>query len=478
MAVTFQRTGDANYPRHMNVLLMGPPKSGKTTFISTMPNVVVADCEAGLMSIAHLNIPYMHIDGSDKLQTMLLILQDEKLRASAAQQMGLPSIESVAIDTTDALQEIMKKEILKENRRTQMQRDDWGTLKERMTSVLKAFTKLPMNVVFTVHTEITQDENQKQIYAPGLQGALKNEIAGMVDFSLMTFRQKETDDQGISKIKYYLKNEGDEKNPHLGNRSQGRVPEVCDPDFKTLHALTFAGINPTTINEEPEAITIQSTAEMPQPEASQPPKTEEVAQSESQATEPKKAESKPTGVPAVDDSEKPINAAGITMLTKEYDQQGLVKPTDLESWTLGKARSIAKFFVAWKADASTNKATREDLITFLQAAEAYVATKEEVSTPVQNDEANAPTPKKAVSKPKPVAEEQPSSEPEPEPTHDEAVATVQKELGGVVIGQTVGDDAKCEVCDKPVDDKDVAQLALSRFQKVLCVSDYKEMTRK
>jgi hypothetical protein len=475
MAVTFQKTGDANYPRFMNILLMGPPKSGKTTFISTMPNVVVADCEAGLMSIAHLDVPYMTIDGTDKLQTMLLILQDEKLRASTAKQLGLPSIESVAIDTSDALQEIMKRDILKENRRTQMQRDDWGTLKERMTSVIKAFTALPMNVVITVHTEVTQDENQRQIYAPNLQGGIKNDIAGMVDFSLMAFRQKETDDQGISRIKYYLKNEGDEKNPHLGNRSQGRVPEVCDPDFKTLHALTFAGINPKTIEEEPDAIEI--TAVTSQPEASQPPtKTEEVAQSESQASDAQKAKSKPSGVPAVDDAEKPINAAGISTLTKHYEQHGLVKPTDLESWTLGKARGIAKFFVAWKADASTNKATREDLIAFLQAAEAYVATKEEVSTPVQTEKTPAKTTPAEVTKPKAVAEE--TSTPEPEPTHDEAVGQVQEQLGGVVIGQTVGDDAKCEVCDKPVDDKDVAQLALTRYQKVLCVSDYKEMTRK
>jgi len=477
MAVTFQRTGDANYPRFMNILLMGPPKSGKTTFISTMPNVVVADCEAGLMSIAHLDVPYMTIDGSDKLQTMLLILQDEKLRASTAKQLGLPSIESVAIDTTDALQDLMKKEILKENRRTQMQQSDWGVLKERMVSVLKAFTALPMNVVFTVHTEVTQDENQKQIYAPGLQGGLKNEIAGMVDFSLMTFRQKETDDQGISRIKYYLKNEGDEKNPHLGNRSQGRVPEICDPDFKTLHALTFAGINPKVIEEEPDKIEI--TAATPQPEASQPsaePAAEqEVAQSESQAP---KAESKPTGVPAVDDSEKPINAAGISTLTKHYEAHGLVKPTDLDSWTLGKARGIAKFFVAWKADNSTGKATREDLITFLQAAEAFVATQEEISTPVQTEKTGVKSPPKAVTKPEPVAEEASTPEPEPEPTQDEAVATVKEQLGGVVIGQTVGDDAKCEVCGNTVDDKDVAQLALSRFQKVLCVQDYKDMTRK
>lgn len=468
--VVFQRTGDANYPRFMNMLLMGPPKSGKTTFISTMPNVVVADCEAGLMSIAHLNVPYMTIDGSDKLQTMLLILQDEKLRASAAKQLGLPSIESVAIDTTDALQDTIKKEILKENRRTQMQRDDWNTLKERMTSILKGFTALPLNVVFTVHTEVTQDENQKQIYAPGLQGGIKNEIAGMVDFSLMTFRQKETDDQGVSKIKYYLKNEGDEKNPHLGNRSQGRVPEICEPDFKTLHTLTFSGINPTTINEEPEAIKIETTAETPQPKAEKPSEKKEVAQKESQ----------PTGVPANDDSEKPINAAGISTLTKHYEAQGLVKPPDLESWTLGKARAIAKFFVAWKADASTGKATKEDLVTFLSAAEAYVASKDEIQTPAQTDEPAPAAPEPApaeVAKPEAPAEDTPSTD--DAAAHDEAVALVEDQLGGRVIGQEVTADTKCAVGeDHVIDDKDIAQLAISRFEKPLCVAHYKEQIRK
>lgn len=449
---SFQRTGDANYPRTMNILLMGPPKSGKTTFISTMPNVVVADCEAGLMSIAHLNIPYVQVDGTDKLQTLLLILGDEKMRKQQAANMGLPDIESVAIDTTDALQELMKKEILKENRRTIFQRDDWGVLKERMNSVLKAFAALPVNVVFTVHTEVTQDENGKQIYAPGLQGAIKNEIAGLVDFSLMTFRQKETDDQGVSRIVYYLKNEGDDKNPHLGNRAQGRVPEICEPNFQTLHALTFSGINPTVINEQPDVPTVEIQTTVLTPSAA------EVAPSVSQP-----------GPPPVNDANQPINAAGITMLTKEYNAQGLVKPTDLDTWTLGKARSIAKFFTAWKADMQVNKSSKEELIGFLQAAEAYVATVEEV------------TPKAApeVAKPEPVADT--SSTPDEIVVPDDqkpAVALVQEQLGGKVIGMEIAEDAKCEVCEKTIDDLDIARLGWGRLQKVLCVSDYKTLIKK
>lgn len=460
----FQRTGDANYPRTMNILLMGPPKSGKTTFISTMPNVVVADCEAGLMSIAHLNVPYVQVDGTDKLQTLLLILGDEKMRKQQAANMGLPDIESVAIDTTDALQELMKKEILRENRRTVFQRDDWGVLKERMNAVLKGFAALPVNVVFTVHTEVTQDENGKQIYAPGLQGAIKNEIAGLVDFSLMTFRQKETDDQGISKIVYYLKNEGDDKNPHLGNRAQGRVPEICEPNFQTLHALTFSGISPTVIKEEPE--TIAPVIQMPtQPQA-------EVAQVVSQPTTP-------PGPPPVSDADEPINATGITMLTKEYTAQGLVKPTDLDSWTLGKARSIAKFFVAWKADQQVGKSSKAELIEFLSAADAYVATLDEIQPPVETPAPPANTPEPEVSQPEPVADTSPS---EPvvavDPSLQPAVALVEQTLGGKVIGMEIEADAKCEVCGEQVDDLDIARLGWGRLQKVLCVSDYKNLIKK
>jgi hypothetical protein len=465
-AFAFQRTGDANYPRKMKVLVMGPPKSGKTTFISTAPNVVVADVEAGLMSIAHLNVPFVTIDSTEKLQTLLLILGDEKLRKQSATQMGLPDIESVAIDTTDALQELMKKEILKEQRRTQMQQADWGTLKERMASVLKAFCALKdVNVIFTCHVDITQDENQKQIYAPGLQGAIKNEIAGYVDFSLMSGRRKETDAQGVSKINYFLKNEGDDKNPHLGNRAQGRVPEECEPNFMTLQRLTFAGINVPMIQEEPEQVVIQTP--VPTPVAA--PEPEKVAQS---VSTPAVA---PTGVPATD-SDDPINAAGITMLTKEYATTGLAKPADLDSWTLGKARSVARMFVAWKADMAAEKSDKNELIELIKSLDAFAG---EVETPVETPEAPKKAQKKAAAE---VAQDAPdadtSSTPETEATEEEALATVTEQLGGVVLGQEINAEAKCSVCNEQVDDVDIAQLGWNRFNKILCVTHYKDETRK
>lgn len=434
----FKKTSDADYPRYMKILVMGPPKSGKTTFLSTAPNLVVAACEAGLMSVAHKDVAFVDIDETTKLQMLHDILADDTLRAQAAAQLGLPKIETVAIDTLDAWQDMLKKEIMRENKRTVFQRDDWGTLKERMKALLQAFAKLPMNVIFTVHTSISQDEESRMIYSPGLQGAVKDEIAGWVDFSLLAFRQRETNSQGLPVVKYYLKNEGDLKNPHVGNRGAGRVPEICDPDFATLHRAVFTGIPTMTIKEEPV-----------QPE--------EVAQS---LSTPKA----PTGVPE-DDSDKPINAAGLQMLTKSYKENGLVLPEDVEQWTLGKARNVAKLFVAHRANqVAGNVNTLDDLIGVLGVADAFAGEEgDPKETPTEVD-----IPKEPVTTPEPEADDT---------SHDDAVALVESQLGAVEIGREIVTGEPCEVCGNPIDDLDIAKLGHARFGKVLCLSDYKQTVR-
>lgn len=443
----FRRTGDADYPRYLKVLVMGPPKSGKTTFIASAPNVVVADVEAGLMSIAHLNVPYVTVDGSDKLQSLQLCLKDPVLRKRAAQQMGLPDIESVAIDTLDALQEIIKKEVLASERRTQMQQADWGKLKEQMNAMLKSFVALPMNVIFTVHTTTTQDEESRQIYAPGLQGSIKDEIAGLVDFSLLSFRQKETASDGTTAIKYYLKNEGDLKNPHLGNRAAGRLPEICEPKFSVLHRAVFADLSlPSTAEYTAQGVTKVTTKDS-------------VAQSESQ------------GVPE-DDSDQPINAAGLSAVTKAFQSADLIVPPDLREWTLGRARTVARIFPSVKTDIAAGKGRIEDLYEALKSVDAFHGK-------VQNTPAKPPT-KAVKGNHTPKVETVDSGQPEAEaqsPTPEEAISTVEKTLGAKVIGQEVSPDAACEECSKKIDDVNIANLAVTRFQKIMCVEHYLARTR-
>jgi hypothetical protein len=491
----FKRTGDADYPRHLKILLQGPPKSGKTTFISTAPNVIVAAVEAGLMSIAHLDVPYVEIDGTDKLQTLQMTLKDDSLRAMAAKNLGLPSIDTVAIDTLDAWQEMLKKEIMKENRRTQMQQADWGTLKERMATIMKAFVALPLNVIFTVHTSTSQDDESRIIQNPALQGGIKDEVAGYVDFSLLAFRDRQVDTNGIPHINYYLKNEGDLKNPSLGNRAAGRVPEICEPSFRILHDAVFKGIVRDTPSQNPTEITVEEAKPVAQPVATKGvvvanlPEPEVAAQNLSTPSPQPAAEQapptvlppvqtpatpEPTGTPLSDEGD-PINATGLAVLTKNYLAQGLKLPDDVNTWTLGKARTVAKWFGAVKADkAAGQDVPREDTVAYLEAMEAYAGDLPGVQTGVEN----VPTPPKPPVEPvEEVTTPEPQADATPTPTEDqiesEAIALIEKELGGVQIGHNVEPGAKCEVCGNEVDDLDIANLGLTRFKKVLCVADYK-----
>lgn len=474
----FKRTGDDDYPRHLKVLLQGPPKSGKTTFIATAPNVVVAACEAGLASIAHLDIPYVNVDGTDKLQNLEMILRDDTLRAHAAKQLGLPKIETVAIDTLDAWQEMLKKEVLAENKRSQMQQADWGTLKERMAAIMKKFVTLPVNVIFTVHTSTTQDDESRLVYAPALQGSIKDEIAGYVDFSLLSFRQRETNKQGVAKISYYLKCEGDQKNPHLGNRAAGRLPEIVEPSFKTLHDAVFGAIKRAPRVEAPVEEVAQSpsqlTAEADTARAALEQHADELAQRPAAATVevPDKA---PTGVPE-DNPDAPINASGVTMLTRSYTEQGLIVPEDLTEWTIGKARTVAKYFIAWKTDKAANKdgATREDLISVLTAYEAFAGEIPGVQTGVDSIKS------KPLDNPpadKPAKTPEPEVKSEDEQAEEAAVKLLQDQLGAVEIGHTAAPDAKCGKCGKPVNDPDIANLAVIKFKQPMCVDDYKLAVR-
>ena len=71
---------------------------GYTTLLGTVPNIVIADTEPhanNLQSLAHLDIPFKAVHGTDDLRQLALVLGKDSLRAQAAQGLGLPEIGAV-----------------------------------------------------------------------------------------------------------------------------------------------------------------------------------------------------------------------------------------------------------------------------------------------------------------------------------------------------------------------------------------------
>lgn len=484
----FKRTGDADYPRHLNTVLMGPPKSGKTTFISTAPNVVVGAAEAGLMSIAHKNVPYIDIKGSDTLQQLIMVLGNDTLRAKLAEQLGMEKIETFALDTTDAFQEILKKERLRAERRTQMQRDDWGWLKDNLTEMIKALVACPINVILTVHTKTTQDDESRIITMPGLQGAIAEDLAGLVDFSMLAQRSREVKPDGTPYMRYYLQVEGDNKNPHLGNRGAGRLPMEVDPDFVTLHKAVFDGI--TTNPTAQPVIQVGNTSDQV-----------EVAQSSGQA-QAAAAPAQPTTTAPPSDDDQPVNATALQVLAKFYDEFGWkLNEESYKAINLGDARLIARMFKAQKEDLANGKQTQEkatsEMLELLRSmgvppvgdvapTTPDVQTDVPTETPAAEASASAETAPETPSETLPSGDtpadttqtqEQPTTQADAPVTEEEALKTLEDKVGATVIGIKHDPDAPCEECGGAIDDQDIAELSFNRYKRRLCVKDYIAATK-
>lgn len=537
MSDLFKRTGDKDFSKFLKVMVSGPPKSGKTSLLGTVPNMLVLDTEPNannLESIAHLNVPYVTIESTDDLRQVAMILGNDSLRTQLARdKYGIPDIGAVAIDTLDSLQKIMKIERMKEQRTSKFLRDDWGWLKTEMEEIVKAFTALPMHVFFMVHTktkEVGQGDDAYTIVQPGLEGAISESIAGMVGYSLLSFRQEEIAADGTPYTKYWLRTEGDRTYDFLGTRTAGRLPTIIEPNMKTIY---------DTVMSNRPAQAAQAPAPQAAPAPAQP--AESVAQSEGQvapvqtdvqttpaaapAAAPEPAPAAPAAQPAQnpapqaegkpDDSE-PVSPAALTHVKRVYDSLEVSFPEEIvRGLTMGEARLLVKYWRAIQQDHAENKSDydspqaemldtlkshgwiTEDPAPAEKAPEVEAkpeGTIEETLAWVGDDLARAQeaydrenakdAPRKGLinrletigAKPAEPAQA-PVESPAPQddtPSIEEATSLAEKpvEEGGLGATEIITEGTACDVCKNPIDDVDLAELGKKRFGKVLCVSDY------
>ena len=391
MGFLLKRTSGDDFPDNLKILLSGSPKAGKTSFLGTIPNIIVADTEPhanNLQSIAHLNVPYLAISGTSDLQQLLMVLRDDALRKQVADQAGMPKVEAVAIDTLDTLQEIMKRERLQEQRRTQFQRDDWGWLKEEMTNLVKEFTSLPMHVIFTVHTKSTQvgDENEgKTIVLPGLEGAIAEKIAGMVGYSLLAFRRQEIRPDGSPYTKYWLRAEGDETHDYLGNRAAGRLPDIIEPNFAAVYKAAMDGrrqaqqaqqtqvqIATTQTSAAPAVPTPGQAPVQTAPVAPQPTPAPVAVQTAPEAPATPVTVSETSQTAPVDDGNDPISDAAIPHVKQVFDALGETFPEyAVRELTMNQARNLVRMWKAVQGDHAEGRTSdpKGDMIEYLEALE-------------------------------------------------------------------------------------------------------------
>lgn len=264
MALTARRTGSDDYGRWVKALIAGEPGAGKTLFGSTWPDVLYANAEGGLMSVADRNVLTVDVEDSQTLLELIVALRQEP--AIREKIFGAP-VHTVVVDTLDEVARLLQRERITEQKKEAMAMQDWGWYGDQMRSLIRGFRNLDMHVIFNVHLRTSEDaETQSLLVKPNIQGQVGDELAGYVDLALLMKANSTTKMVGEKMVRettHSLQAFANSRYPWVKDRS-GKLPaefEVnFEDDYKRLDQLLFGGRDldrsptPTIVDEPPAGL--------------------------------------------------------------------------------------------------------------------------------------------------------------------------------------------------------------------------------
>lgn len=271
MAFEVKTTGADEYGAHVKALIAGEPGSGKTRGGRSWPDVlyVCTDPKRGLRSIAADGLRYLVPDSVDELREIGKALMGTPEQVASV--FGGP-VRTVEIDTIDQVQRMLATEKCRTDRKEALAKNDFGWLGDRLRSIVRGFTNLEMNVIFTVHVKTFIDEQSgKQTVKPQLQGSMADEIAAMVDLALLIRAVPvpgEEDNDVI--LRRYYQTYPDERHPWIKD-GFGKLPTEMPLDFETDYERFYDAIYGGL--KLPQSVTV--VAVEPPPEAPSPPEPNE-----------------------------------------------------------------------------------------------------------------------------------------------------------------------------------------------------------
>lgn len=158
MAIALKRTGGIGSDG-VKVAIYGQAGAGKTTALGTAPAPIILSAEAGLLSLAGQDIPYIEV------ASMAAIGEAYEWLTSSAEAKQYKTV------CLDSLSEIAEVVLSEERAKTKDPRQAYGSMADQMAQLVRMFRDLPgRHVVMTAKLEKTQDEQGRILWGPGMPG--------------------------------------------------------------------------------------------------------------------------------------------------------------------------------------------------------------------------------------------------------------------------------------------------------------------
>ena len=166
-------TQDKQIKPPLVMLIYGDGGVGKTTFASTAPKPILADCEGGAkyFGLRGINMDVAQIQVWGDMREFLEISKN---------------YETVVIDPIGELMDKLKQFMVSRNDSKLVQKDGaptmagWGYLKKTMRDYLKLLRDSGKNVIIVAHVQEERDED-RIVKRPKIETKLSDELVNMVD---------------------------------------------------------------------------------------------------------------------------------------------------------------------------------------------------------------------------------------------------------------------------------------------------------
>ena len=222
MSMKLYNTADAQNKPAQVMLVYGEGGVGKTTFASTAPAPILADCENGAkyFGLRGIKMDVALIESWSDMKEFLTLAKD-------------PKVQTVIIDPIGELMEKLKRFMVAQNDSKLVQKDGsptmagWGWLKKTMKDYIKVLRDLNKHVLLIAHLAEEKDE-ERIIKRPKIETKLSDELVAMVDIvGYMTVVQ----DDGVSK-RIIIVDPGNDK--YTAKDRSGQLGKIIEPDFAKI----------------------------------------------------------------------------------------------------------------------------------------------------------------------------------------------------------------------------------------------------